>query len=246
MIQFRNNKILLLGDTHSYMRTYHLLKITKNIDGYDVVFLGDGGEGFSCDKQDEIAFGKISDLCRKRNINLFCIRGNHSNPEVWNRNYKFSNVFLVKDYESARFPGGKTALLVGGGISIDRVYRKENLDYWPDEITLYQKINEKFDILFSHDCPDYFNNSTGSLPSSPYGAILAYDPTLMRDALFQRNVMGQIVADIECKNLYSGHFHRSVVEHKFGMTYRGLNIEEIFLLDVNNLDSEYNFGVYDF
>jgi hypothetical protein len=73
--------------------------------------------------------------------------------------YKFSNLFLVKDYTPAIFPNKKTALLVGGGISIDRSARREGLDYWSDEITIYIKQNKHYNYLLSNnlDHPSHLN-----------------------------------------------------------------------------------------
>jgi hypothetical protein len=231
MINFRSDQILLIGDTHDLRRTHTIFQRKPNIDDFDSVFLGDGGEGFFGRETDEVYFKRINEECRKRNIRLFCLRGNHTNPEVWRRNYEFSNLFLVPDYTPATFPNGKMALLVGGGLSIDRFYRTEGLDYWKDEITVYQKTHQKFYYLFAHDCADYFNHSTESLKTSPYAPLLLNDPTLFRDALAQRRAIGDIVADIEPKYCFSGHFHNSIQEEKFGIKYRCLDIDEILLLD---------------
>lgn len=233
MINFRSNSILLLGDTHDLRRTFQIIQRKPNIDNFDIVFLGDGGEGFCGREHDEVYLKRINDECVKRNIFLYIIRGNHTNPIVWQRNYKFSNLFLVPDYTPAIFPNKKTALLVGGGISIDRSCREENLDYWSDENTIYVKQNKHYNYLFAHDCPNYFNHSTESLWSSPYQDFLRDDPDLFQDALDQRNVLGQIVKDIECKYAASGHYHNSTKEEKNGIKYQCLNIEELFLFDSN-------------
>lgn len=235
MIKFRSNICVLLGDTHSLERTFHIVQRKPNLDNLDIIFLGDGGEGFCGREHDEVYLKRTSDECKKRNIFLYVIRGNHSNPEVWKRGYKFDNVLLVQDYTEAKFPNGKTALLVGGGISIDRSARREGLDYWTDEITQYIKQAKQFDFLFSHDCPDYFNHSTESLWSSPYQAFLRDDADLFEDAQNQRNVLGKIVKDVQCKFVASGHFHRSIIEEKFGIKYQCLNIEELFLFDTENI-----------
>lgn len=226
-IRFRSNTILLCGDTHDYRRTLSIIQRKSNIDNFDILFLGDGGEGFFGKEQDAIWLQRISNEAKKRNIIFYCIRGNHTNPDVWDRKYQFTNLILVPDYSEAIFPNNKTALIVGGGISIDRFYRKVGVDYWPNEITHYQKINKQFDYLFSHDAPDNFNHSTQSLWNSPYKQLLLDDSKLFNDAKIQRNVIGQIVEDIKCKIMYSGHFHNSIKEEKNGIKYKCLDIEEI-------------------
>lgn len=234
MIKFRNNNIILIGDSHSYDVTYTIIKNTPNIDGYDCVFIGDGGE-FGKPKQNEYSLNRINEICIKRNIDLYYMRGNHSNPDVWKRNYIFSNLFLVQDYTEAEFPNGKNALLVGGGISVDRCFRKEGLDYWADEITPYKKMDKHFNFLFAHDAPDYFNHSTQSLWNSPYQKNLHEDVDLFQDALDQRNVIGQIIEDIKPEYCISGHFHNNIKDEKFGIKYRCLDINELFLFDSDTI-----------
>lgn len=234
MINFRSNSIILLGDTHDLRRTLHIIQRKENLDGQDIVFLGDGGEGFFEPQTDAVYLQKISDAAKKRDIRLFVIRGNHSNPDVWKRGYQFDNLFLVQDYTEAIFPNKKTALLVGGGISIDRPYRTLGFDYWDDEITPYVKQNKSFDIFFAHDAPDYFNHSTQSLWTSPYQKCLLDDADLFEDALDQRLVINQIVSDIHNGTLlfcFSGHFHNSFTGEKGNIFYRCLDIEE--LLELN-------------
>lgn len=231
IFNLRFNYCLLLGDTHSLKTILTIIKNKLNIDNFDIIFLGDGGEGFGRPESDAFFLNKINNVCKNRNIFIYFIRGNHSNPDVWKRNYDFSNLFLVPDYSAATFPNNKSALLVGGGVSVDRSTRKVGVDYWPDEITIYQKTNKKFDFLFSHDAPDYFNHSTFSLKNSPYAPFLTDDPTLYQDCLTQRNVLGKIVKDIEPRFCCSGHFHCAVTEEKNGIKYRCLNIDELWEFD---------------
>ncbi|MFM9825463.1 metallophosphoesterase [Flavobacterium sp.] len=232
-ISFKTNEILLWGDLHGLDRAIYILNSTLNIDNQTILMLGDFGLGFSSRENDDARLKKINILCIQRNILLYVISGNHDNKDFWRRGYEFSNLFLIKDYTPAIFPNKKTALLVGGGISIDRSSRREGLDYWSDEITIYVKQNEHYDYLFAHDCPNYFNNSTESLWSSPYQDFLRDDPDLFEDALDQRNVIGQIVEDIKCEWCFSGHFHNNVKEEKNGIKYQCLNIEELFIFDSN-------------
>ena len=70
MIQFRSDSILLLGDTHQYGRTFSIIRNRANIDNYDIVFLGDGGEGFGTKEMDAISLEKINRICKERDIRL--------------------------------------------------------------------------------------------------------------------------------------------------------------------------------
>jgi hypothetical protein len=238
-INFRSNQIWGLGDTHCYSGTLKGIANPK-VKGYDVWFAGDGGEGFSGELWRDLgALLDISARCKENDVRLFCTRGNHTNPAVWAQQdtWNLPNVFLVPDYTEAVFPNGVTALLVGGGISIDRFWRNRDgkIDYWADEITPYQKTNKKFDILFAHDAPDYFNHSTESLKTSPYAPLLIDDPKLFNDAYNQRLTMDKIVADISPKRIFSGHMHNSLSQEKGGIKYRCLDIDELLLIDAEKL-----------
>lgn len=224
-IKFTQDKIYLLGDSHAYRVLFGLVKTLPK--DCTALSLGDNGEGFAHHSNDAMCLNKINELCKIKNIVLYVIRGNHTNPDVYRRGYIFSNLFLVPDYSTATFPNGKIALLVGGGISIDRLARKEGVDYWSDEATIYHKVDKQYNILFSHDAPEYFNFSTDSLRYSHLKDYLLRDKTLLQDCLNQRNVINNIVEDISCEYVCSGHFHCSLFQEKNGIKYRCLNINEI-------------------
>lgn len=57
---------------------------------------------------------------------IFLIRGNHDNPLVFqNPKYKSGRVITLSDYDIIEFKN-KRILTIGGGTSIDRLYRKQN------------------------------------------------------------------------------------------------------------------------
>lgn len=230
MIKFRGNRILLCGDTHGPRNFYFKLLNMPALYGNDIVHIGDFGLGFNNEASDLVDLRSMNKICQEKGINLYIIRGNHDDPARWNLEGG-SNIFLVKDYTPAVFSNGKTALLVGGGVSIDRPFRKQGIDYWKDEATTYQKTDKKFNYLFAHDAPDYFNHSTESLKTSPYAPFLIDDKTLFADCLNQRNVISNIVADITPTHCFSGHFHNRVQEEKNGIKYRCLAIDEVIEFD---------------
>lgn len=238
IITFKNDSIILLGDPHSLVKLKSAIKYKLNLDNYDVVCVGDVELGFGNRDSDESELRNINEACKKRNITLYIIRGNHDFKHMWERGYKFSNVFLIKDYTTAYFLNGLRALLVGGGISLDRISRFKGFDYDDDEATVYQKTDKKHEILISHDAPDYFNHPTDTLSISKYNHWLIKDYYLIKDCTYQRNVMERIVEDIDCKYIFSGHFHSSLREEKFGIKYRCLDILELYLLDSNLILSD--------
>lgn len=231
---FRSDRIILIGDTHSTQEVKDILNI-RIPNGSDCLHIGDVGLGFG-DNSYAMDNAKswlmmFNDLCVKLDINLYLISGNHDRPQVWDLP-NYSNVFLIHSGDVGVFPNGKKALLVGGGVSVDRFKRKEGADYWRDEITPKLDNVEKCDIMFSHDCPSYFNHPTTSLPRS-YGWYVERDVTLMDDCENQRLVMSDIAERSEANTIFYGHFHNTMREEKNGIYARCLDINELFEFDAN-------------
>jgi len=121
-------------------------------------------------------------------------------------------------------------LLVGGGISVDRYVRKEGSTYWKNEITPKLDKVEKCDIMFSHDCPEYFNHRTNTLVNH-FGWYVDRDPTLLDEALAQRITMTDIAKKSEVQEIISGHYHNAITDECDGVKYRCLDINELYEYD---------------
>lgn len=233
---FRSNQIILLGDTHSTFETNDIIG-TRVADGCDLVHLGDGGFGFG-----DAAYAidnalswmdKINKLCKSLNINLYHVRGNHDNtsPRIWES--EWSNVFPINKHAYATFPNGKKALLLSGGISIDRFTRKFNKDYWFDEGTHPIENVEKCDIMFSHDTPEQFNHSSHSIPNH-WKWFNERDVTLYSDCLKQRELVGDIAKRSECKTIFYAHFHNNMTQVIDDVYARCVDINELFFFDAEH------------
>ena len=231
--KFRSDNIILVGDTHSTTVARDIINLLP--DGSDVLHIGDVGLGFGDEsfalKDAETWLGMFNDLCVKLNINLYLTRGNHDRPEVW-KFPNLSNVFLLQDGDIGIFPNGKKALLVGGGVSVDRFKRTEGKTYWKNEITSTLDTVEKCDIVFSHDCPEHFNHATASLPDH-YGWYVERDVTLLEDCVKQRSNMTDIVKRCGATIILYGHFHRSIREESGGVYAQCIDINERFFFDAN-------------
>jgi predicted phosphodiesterase len=236
-INFRKNTTILIGDTHSMSSTYEILNIDIP-NGSDVVHMGDAGLGFG-----DLIYSipatiswleRYNDLCKKIDVNLIIIRGNHdaTYDKIWSSTW--SNIFLIKDYGIGIFPNGKRVLFVGGGISIDRTYRVQGNTYWYDEITPKLDNVPLSDIVFGHDAPEHFNHSTKSLRDT-FKGLVERDPMLISDALDQRMNLSDILKRSGAKTWFSGHFHNDRREERDGVYYRCLDINELFEFDSNKI-----------
>ena len=234
--EFRSNRIILQGDTHDMDVTWKII-YNKVPSGSDYLHLGDIGVGFG---ERELAIPRcltwlanVDKLCKSLNVRAFFIRGNHdaTYPEIWES--KWSNVFLIEDHAYATFPNGKKAILLAGGLSVDRVTRVENWDYWKGEQTKEIKFVDKCDFAFSHDCPEHFNHSTASLPNGAFKWLVDKDPTLIEECVKQRSVVTDIMTRSEVKVIHYGHMHNEIVEYIDGVYARCVNIDELREFDAN-------------
>ena len=218
-----------MGDTHSTDITYQLLTM-RIPNGSDVVHIGDGGWGFgkpSYAMENARSWAqRIDKLCKQIDVRLFHIIGNHDNPAVWDFP-STENLIFVKSGDVAEFPNGKKALLIGGGISVDRFKRIRGESYWIMETTPYMTSVPKTDFVFSHDCPDHFNHPTATLPQA-YGFYVQNDPTLMHEAKEQRDNMAHIWRESGAKRAVYGHFHNSKLETVDGVCAKCLDINELY------------------
>lgn len=225
---FRKDSLILLGNTHLFSVTKHILTSNKSLEGLDVVFLGDGGEMGRDLTSFEVAFGSLNRELKARDINLFYIRGNHSHPDIWKLDWSLSNIFFVQDYDEGEFPNGKTALFIGGGISLDRSIRKKDWDYFEDEgsAQIPDNFNKRFNFVFAHDCPEEFNQPTSSLKRI-WKKFVDKDSELVKDCVAQRGIMSKVCKITKPEKWFSGHFHNNCRESKNGTIYRCVDINEL-------------------
>ena len=231
---FRGNTLIIQGDTHSESVVYEIIS-TRIPNGSDYLHIGDVSLGFGnldyAINNAKAWIDKINKLCAKLDVRCYLTRGNHDNPDVW----KFDNeshVFFLQSGDVGVFPNGKRALLVGGGISVDRIVRTAGTSYWKNEITPTLDNVEKCDIMFSHDCPAHFNHPTRTLHRS-YGWYVDRDPTLLEESEAQRLVMSDIANRSEVKIIFGGHFHNTMSQNIDGVYYRCLDINELFFFDAD-------------
>lgn len=233
---FRFDKVTLVGDCHKY--TNNINAIGKAEENTDLIFLGDHGLGFGRDINDAIIdahlhLDNMNYLAERKNVNIYWLRGNHdcSYEQVWN--HPLSNIFLIKEHAEGIFPNGKKALLVSGGISVDRYVRKENVDYWKDEGTISFEVNGKYDYFIAHDAPEEFNHPTSTLGDN-FGWYIERDLTLVDDCLKQRQLISKLAKDSGAKKLFSGHFHNKKVEDIGIRKYTCVDCEEHFVVNSND------------
>ena len=99
---------------------------------------------------------------------------------------------------------GKTWMSVGGGVSVDKKFRTEGFDWFPEETLSATQIRHccrpgKVDIIVSHDCPGRV-----SIPGLKYGV---YPADAIADSEAHRGVIDGICDVTRPEWLFHGHYH---------------------------------------
>lgn len=136
---------IFIGDCHGKFNQY--TKIIK--EHKDTIQVGDMGVGFRRFPHGDASSNPPHALMARQNARF--IRGNHDNPSVARKHSQHIHDGTVEN----------DMMFVGGAISIDRRYRTEGFDWWPDE----QLTDDEFtaimgvysvaqpNCMVTHDCP---------------------------------------------------------------------------------------------
>lgn len=143
-----NELLRVIGDIHGLFRAYR--NIIRNCS--KSVQVGDMGVGF-------IRYGGPFHGTPSQNPPFYAMakgnhrfeRGNHDNPNVCKKHKFWIPDGTVED----------NMMFVGGEFSIDRDYRQEGYNWWPDEqlsITEFNQVVDTYwvakpEIMITHGCP---------------------------------------------------------------------------------------------
>lgn len=109
---------------------------------------------------------------------------------------------------------GKTFFCMGGGLSIDKMHRREGVSWWPEEMPSYRemdgalenlaKIGNKVDYIITHTMP--------RMIMSIMGMDRGYIDPLAK-------FFDHIVNNVTFERWYSGHYHEDKEFSKFTLVY---------------------------
>lgn len=241
-----------VGDIHGAFEDITYKIINYNIRNTCFLFCGDVGLGFYKYDYYKNLFKKISKKLNKYNNIFLFVRGNHEDPAYY-RECKISlnRIKSLPDYSIVK-AGSQNILVVGGGISIDRVNRrlynnnlmlnymryhncsiddakaKCNKIYWEDEQIIYQpKVDCRIDIICSHSSPSFcYPIDKGPIVNE----FASKDDLLLRDLNIERSLLDKVYNDYSDSIVewYYGHFHFSKTEIINNTKFRLLDINELF------------------
>lgn len=235
----KSKDAFICGDIHGEFNTFRERTYWKIMDEYDIldeseydmipkniIFVcGDIGLGFY-GNDDQKQLIKLSKSLKLTNTTCIFIRGNHDDPEKFNGRCWFDNIYCVKDYTVISLEDANT-LCIGGGLSIDRIYRSEGKSYWKNELPVYNEEllsitkDMKMDSIVTHTSPSNFP----SLGKDIFKQFSVNDPQLEEDHKKERGTMDKILEYMNnnsicnCTTWHCGHFHRNEHRELFGMTF---------------------------
>lgn len=144
----------VFGDIHGYYYDAEVV-LNRAIKKYNtpdqVIQVGDYGFG---------EWQGVTHTWRRKDKSfpIYFIDGNHENFNDLEK-YIPQNNIIHQVRGSEKIIEGKKVLFCGGGTSIDRMYRKENKSWWPQEKITVQDIEkclkcENPEVVITHECPD--------------------------------------------------------------------------------------------
>lgn len=224
-----------MGDTHDIVVVRYQLD-RANIKNSIIVHVGDIGVGFRSIEKEEHVLWQLQKWLVQNNNLFFGCRGNHEDPSIFNLDHRFnktfSNIKFLPDYSRLNI-NDKKFLFVGGAISIDRMYRTPNKDYWVDESFVLGEREEDLtpcDVLITH---------SSGINQFPVGGLakiahwLERDDTLERDIILERTNIQNLYDKVKPKIAHIfGHFHHSHTEYDKEVLNKCLNINELYKLNV--------------
>jgi hypothetical protein len=209
-----------------------------------IISTGNNRIGFNSDAYYEKVFGKMNEILVKNNTTILFIRGNNDDPSFFREEkINFTNVKTIPDYSIIKTKHGNV-LCVGGGLSIDRVWRKKQQDrlssissdkkkilYWKDEMPIFDddKMKElsesgiKISGVVSHVAPTFaFPDIADSLDD-----WYTKDADLARDIENERLVMDNIYDVLRSTGnrpsfWYYGHYKIDNREHRANILFRAM------------------------
>jgi UDP-2,3-diacylglucosamine pyrophosphatase LpxH len=229
------NQIILIGDIHGeFPRLNYDIKRYNYTDSY-LIQCGDTGFGFRHPIEEKRLIKPLQETLLKNNLHLYMIRGNHCDPEYFkqtNNPFDLSNITLLEDYAELNLLG-KSILLVGGAVSVDRYRREKDKTWWVDE-TFKLKLEDQFpykdrqyDLVVTHTRPGVCGAFKG------FDDIAFYcekDPELKKDLIEESQQVDYLYEKTKPKWFCYGHFHKSLTTQYENTTFKCLDIHEHWAL----------------
>jgi len=220
--------IYLLGDHHGFTGEIFDAIEKQNVRNAVILHVGDGEEGISFGPTQ---FLELDRWLSRRQILFLGMRGNHCDPNLFDGRIDLPHYKLVPDYTRLTV-NGKSWLLIGGAISIDRLDRINGFNWWPQEtFELRHELAGPADVLVSHSGPRWIGPSSSNHIVDLYARREdeSTGSDLITELETERMLHEELFHLVRPKHWYLGHFHTSEVVRHQDCEIRILNINELHL-----------------
>lgn len=218
--------VYLLGDHHGFTGEVFEAIAKQSVRNAVIIHVGDGLEGTSFGPRQ---FEELNAEFAKRDLLFLGMRGNHCDPGIFDGGIDLPHYKLIPDYTRLNV-GGKSWLLIGGAISIDRFNKIPGVDWWETEkFTLHKDLIGPADVLVTHSGPTWIGPSA----SNGFVRLFAQEEAdrlgsdLIADLEAERALHDEAFSLVRPRHWYLGHFHRSEILTHEGSTTRILNVCEL-------------------
>lgn len=225
-IRVIESPVYLLGDNHGFYGEIFELLEERNIRDSLVIHVGDGEEG--CESWNDDLIAILNTRFQELNVEYLSIRGNHSNPSLFDGRVTESHFKLIPDYTQLLI-NGERWLLIGGAISINRIDLIPGIDWWSDErFVLRKDLITSADVLVTHSGPSWI----GPPCRNEFVQIFADSEMergidLIDELEIERQLHDRLFDLVRPSSWYLGHFHcTEVLTHK-GCKTRVLDVCEL-------------------
>ena len=222
----------------------HKISLKKSNSPYNkviknslIVVLGDNGFGTSNEEKTIKYLTDKNKILAYNNVNIVFIRGNNDDPSYFDgEKINFSNIKATPDY-SVLETKEKNILCIGGAISADRIWKKEQEKrigkkiYWGNEAPVFDpeliktaaETCKHIDYILSHSAPSFLSiNCEDTIKDWS-----EKDESLIKDMEDERLCMDNILACLRqngCKPAYwgFGHFNSELIEKRSNIVFQSL------------------------
>lgn len=218
----------IAGDIHGDFEVYKVLDFfrkeseKKKLTESDyLILLGDVGVCFDGGKKDEAVRRQLELLP----VTVLWIDGNHENFQIVSKlpisSWKGGEVQFIGDKIIHLMRGnvydidGTTFFTMGGGYSIDKSHRIENVDWWADEMPSLDEYERGMANLKAHNNQvDYILTHTA--PKSIAGSLVK---SVMPGEEVLQDYLEDIATKVTFKKWFFGHWHLDKTIDKFVGVY---------------------------
>lgn len=228
-MEIKTPSLMVVGDIHGEFSEL-VWTITEKHKITDTTFIiaGDCGIGFD-DSLENVYTRKLKKRLEESGNILLCVRGNHDNPKYFTGEniIDLPHLRTLPDYTHLSW-GPRKILVIGGGVSIDKEWRKEEMKkggrscWWEDE-----RITRKPELLDGHE--DIVIT---------HMAPLCIGPVLIREEgvpheiwsaeKSDREYLSAVLKETRPSKWVFGHYHKPTSGDYEDCIWRGLDISEIY------------------